>query len=55
MLTPFDKALVPIAAGILAWLNQKYGFRFDTSPETLTVLIGAVSAAIVYFIPNKTA
>lgn len=55
MLTAFDKALVPIAAAIIGWLNQKYGFHFSASPETLTLLFGAISTVIVYFVPNKAA
>ncbi len=55
MLTAFDKAIVPILAGLLAWLNQKYGFKFDTSPETLTIIVSAITTAIVYFVPNKPA
>jgi len=53
MLTTFDKAAIPILVALLTWLNQKYGFHFDTSPETLTAFIGAVSSIIVYFVPNK--
>ncbi len=55
MLTTVDKAIVPILAGILGWANQKWGFHFDTSPETLTVVIAAISSIVVYFIPNKAA
>ena len=55
MLTAFDKAIIPILASVLAWVNQKYGFHFDTTPETLSVFVGAVSSVVVYFIPNKAA
>ena len=53
MLTAFDKAMVPVLAAAITWLNQKYGYHFDASSETLTLLIGAASSIIVYFVPNK--
>lgn len=55
MVTAFDKACVPLLAAAIAWLNQRFGLHFDVSPETLTGLVGAVSAILVYFIPNKAA
>lgn len=53
MLSSFDKAMVPIAISLVTWLNQKYGFHFDVSPENMTAFIGGLSAIIVYFVPNK--
>lgn len=53
MLTSFDKALIAVLPALLTWLNQKYGLRLDTSPETLTVVVGFISSILVYFIPNK--
>lgn len=55
MLTSFDKAMIPIIAGGLAWLNQKYGYHFDTSPETITVVVSALASILVYLAPNKEA
>lgn len=55
MYTTMDKALVAILPGLLLWLNQKYGFKFDVSPENMTAIAGLISAAAVYFIPNKGA
>ncbi len=55
MLTQFDKALVAILPGILAWLNQKYGLHINTSPETLATVVGFISSILVYFVPNKAA
>lgn len=55
MLTQYDKALIPVLAGVLGWLNQKYGFKFDTTPETLSVVITAIASVVVYFVPNKEA
>lgn len=53
MLTTIDKAIVAILPGIVAWANQKWGFHFDASPETLTLVVSAISTILVYFIPNK--
>jgi putative flippase GtrA len=55
MLTAFDKAMVFIVAGFLGFLNQKFGYHFDTTPETLSIVIAAISSIIVYFVPNKVA
>jgi hypothetical protein len=55
VLTAFDKAIVPVAVAAAAWLNQKYGFHLDATPEGMTALIGGISAIIVYFVPNKVA
>ena len=53
MLTQIDKMLVAVLPGLIAWLNQKYGFKIDANPETLTVVVGFVSSILVYFVPNK--
>lgn len=55
MITVLDKALVAILPALLLWLNQKFGYHFDTTPETMTVLAGAISSILVYFVPNKGA
>jgi hypothetical protein len=55
MLTSFDKAAVPFIAAAIAWLDHKYGWKLSDDPATLTMLVGAISTVIVYFIPNKTA
>jgi len=55
MLTTIDKALVAILPGIVAWVNQKWGFHLDATPETLTLVVSAISTVLVYFIPNKAA
>lgn len=55
MLTAFDKAVIPVLAAAITWVNQKYGLHIDADPANLTVLIGAVSSIIVYFVPNKAA
>lgn len=52
MFTAIDKALVAILPGVVAWINQKWGFHFDASPETLTGVVSAISAILVYFVPN---
>ena len=55
MLTAFDKALIAILPGIIAFLNQKYGLKIDATTETLTLVVGFISSILVYFVPNKTA
>lgn len=55
MLTTIDKALVAILPGVVLWINQKYGFKFDTSPETMAAIAGLLGSILVYFVPNKDA
>jgi hypothetical protein len=54
MATELDKALAVVIASVLLWLNQKYGFSLPTDPQILLPIVGAVLAAVVYFVPNKT-
>lgn len=53
MLTAFDKAIVPVLAAAITWLNQKYGFHFDADPANLTLVVGAIASIVTYFVPNK--
>jgi len=53
MVTVFDKAIAAILPGVLLWLNQKYGFKFDTSPATMAAVTGIISSVAVYLVPNK--
>lgn len=55
MLTVFDKALVAVLPGVVLFLNQKFGWHLDTSPDNLTLLATAVGGVLTYFIPNKAA
>lgn len=55
MISAYDKAIVPIAASILAWINQRYGYHFNVDAETLTAFVGAISTIVVYFTPNRPA
>jgi hypothetical protein len=53
MLTNFDKALVAILPGLIAWINQKWGLTIDASPATIAVVVGFFSSILVYLVPNK--
>jgi multisubunit Na+/H+ antiporter MnhF subunit len=53
MFTAYDKAIVPILMGIIACINQRYGFHLNADPAALTAIVGAISTLIVYFVPNK--
>ena len=52
MLTVFDKAVAAILPGFFLWLNQKYGFKFDVTPETMGVIASLLGTVLVYFVPN---
>jgi hypothetical protein len=51
--TSLNKAIVAVLVPLLAWLNQRYGFALPVDPELLTVLVGAITAAAVYIVPNR--
>lgn len=53
MLTAFDKAMIAVLPGLLAWVNQKYGLHVDAKPETIAVVVGFFSSILVYIVPNK--
>ena len=55
MLTVFDKAVAAILPGFFLWLNQKYGFKFDVTPETMTAIASILGSILVYFVPNVDA
>lgn len=53
MFTSFDKAIAGLLApGIVAALNAILGVT--TSEETAIAIAGAITALIVYFVPNKS-
>jgi hypothetical protein len=53
MLTVLDKAIAAFLPGLLLWLNQKYGFKFDVSPENMAAIASILGSVLVYFVPNK--
>lgn len=53
MLTALDKAIAALLPGVLLWLNQKYGFSFDVSPENMAALASVFGTILVYVVPNK--
>ena len=55
MISVFDKAIAAVLPGFLLWLNQKYGFKFDVSPENMAAIASVLGSALVYFVPNKGA
>jgi len=55
MVTIIDKAIAASLPAGLLWLNQKYGFHFDTAPENMAALAGFLGSILVYFVPNKVA
>ena len=52
MITTIDKAIAAILPGIILWINQKWGFHFDTTPETMAVLAGLIGSVLTYLVPN---
>lgn len=55
MFTKYDKAIAAVLMALAAWLNQKYGLALPVDSETLILLAGGLTSAIVYLVPNKGA
>jgi hypothetical protein len=53
MLTVIDKTIAALLPGVFLWLNQKYGFKFDVSPENMAALASLLGSVLVYMVPNK--
>ena len=52
MITTIDKAIAAILPGIILWVNQKWGFHFDTTPETMAIFAGLIGSILTYLVPN---
>lgn len=53
MWSTFDKFLASVITSALLWLNQKYGFKISTDPETVAAIVGLIVAAVTFIVPNK--
>lgn len=53
MLTTIDKAIVALLPGLIVWINQTWGWHLNADPAAIGTFVSAVSAILVYFIPNK--
>ncbi len=55
MLTQYDKAIAAVLVAVFMWANQRFGLALPVDADTLSLLVGAVVTAVVYFVPNKKA
>ncbi len=53
MFTSVDKALVALIMGVLYILNTFAGIDLGVDAQTVSVIIGALTPVLVYFVPNK--
>jgi hypothetical protein len=49
----YNKALVALLVPLIAFLNQRWGLALPMDPDTLSALVGLVTALAVYLTPNK--
>lgn len=58
MFTTFDKALVALVMSVLSILNMWFGIDISSlgiTPESLSVILAALTPVFVWFFPNRTA
>lgn len=55
MFTAIDKALVALVMGLLSILNLVFGIDLGITPETISVIIAAITPLLVWLVPNKSA
>ena len=53
MLTQFDKFLVAALMAAAAWARSKYQIDLGLDEATATVLAGAITACLVWLVPNR--
>ena len=53
MYTTFDKALVALIMAVLNILQSVFHISVGISPDTLTVIIAALTPVLVWLFPNK--
>jgi len=51
----YNKALVAVAMAFLYYLNQNYGVELPVSEDQANLLVGMITALLVYMVPNKDA
>ena len=53
MVTTFDKFIVAVLGAVLYALNEWFGVSLGFSDEAFQSIAVALSAVLVYFVPNK--
>ena len=53
--TQYNKALVAVLIPLVSFINQKWGLALPIDADTLSALVGLVTAVAVYLVPNTKA
>ena len=52
-MSAYSKFIVAIIMAIVAWVRAAYDIDLGIDEATATALVGAVTAILVYIVPNK--
>ena len=52
-MSAYSKFIVAIIMAIVAWVRAAYDIDLGIDEATATALVGAVTAILVYVVPNK--
>ena len=53
MFSRYDKAIVALTMAVLGIVSQATGINFGLDEATVTIVVGLVTSALVYLVPNK--
>lgn len=54
-LAAYSKAIVALLIPLATFANQKFGLALPVDDQTVGMIVAAVTAAVVYFVPNAKA
>ena len=49
----YNKFIVTVCMAVLEWIRVTYNIDLGLDESTMTALVGAVTALLVYAVPNK--
>lgn len=49
----YNKFIVTVCMAVLEWIRVTYNIDLGLDESTVTALVGAVTALLVYAVPNK--
>jgi hypothetical protein len=55
MISKYDKAIVALVMAVLGIAAQATGLNFGLDEATVTTIVGLVTSALVFIVPNKKA
>jgi hypothetical protein len=54
MFASYNKFTIALSMAVLEWIRVTYNIDLGLDESTITALVGAVTAILVYAVPNKS-